>query len=99
MKIINQITNIAKNKGIIKASDLEAEGISRNYLYKLHKAGKLQKMSRGLYALPDASFTENVNLVEVAKRVPNAVVCLIALTVPDTLTRSAYSVINFSAIC
>ena len=78
MKRKDQVLKIAEKKGIITANDLETEGISRNYLFTLYKDGLLQKTSRGLYALPDASFTENVNLVEVAKRVPNAVVCLIS---------------------
>ena len=78
MKRKDKVLKIAEKKGIIKASDLEAEGISRNYLFKLLNDGNLQKISRGLYSLPNASFTENVNLIEIAERVPNAVICLIS---------------------
>lgn len=73
-----EIINIAKSKGIIRASDCKKSGISRNYLYKLCKAGKLLKMSRGLYSLTDIPVTEHLTFIEVAKRNPNAVICLIS---------------------
>jgi predicted transcriptional regulator of viral defense system len=88
-----KILNIAKEKGIIRASDLEAEGISRNYLYALCKSGLLQKLSRGLYTLPDAPLTEHINLIEVAKRLPNAVICLIsALSFHDLTTQIPHEI-------
>ena len=73
-----QVLKIAKAKGIIKASDVEAKGISRSYLYALNNAGLLQKISRGLYTLPGSQITEHITLIEIAKRIPNAVVCLIS---------------------
>jgi len=72
-----QILAIARKAGIIQARDLEKKGITRNYLYKLHKDGLLIKAGRGLYMLPD-SIDEQISLIEVAKRVPNSVVCLIS---------------------
>ena len=47
-------------------------------LAKLHQAGKLQRVARGLYSLPDAPVTEHQSLVEVCRRVPNAVICLLS---------------------
>lgn len=73
-----QILELAKKKGIIRAEDVKAVGISRNYLYRMHKEGLLEKNAVGLYILPDALVTENLSLVEVAKRMPHAVVCLIS---------------------
>ncbi|NOY23501.1 MAG: transcriptional regulator [Acidobacteria bacterium] len=73
-----QIMELAKKQMVIRAEDVEALGISRNYLYVMHKEGLLQKTTVGLYSLPDAEFNENANLVEVAKRVPNAVIGLIS---------------------
>jgi len=73
-----QILELAKAKGIIQARDVEAHGISRNYLYRMHKKGLLEKSATGLYILPDAQGTENASLAEVAKRLPHAVVCLIS---------------------
>ncbi len=74
---IRQILAIARKAGIIQARDLEKKGIARNYLYKLHQDGLLTKLGRGLYMLPDV-IDEQINLIEVVKRVPNSVVCLIS---------------------
>jgi len=73
-----QILDLARKKGIIQARDVQAVGISRNYLYRMHKEGLLEKIAVGLYTLPDAPVTENSSLAEVSKRVPQAVVCLIS---------------------
>ncbi len=73
-----QILELAGTKGIIRAEDVEAVGISRNYLYRMHKEGLLEKCAVGLYTLPEAPVTENWSLAEVAKRLPQAVVCLIS---------------------
>lgn len=73
-----QILELAREKGIIRAEDVEAMGISRNYLYRMHKEGLLEKSAVGLYTLPEAPVTENSSLAEIAKRLPHAVVCLIS---------------------
>jgi len=73
-----QILELARTKGIIRARDVEALGISRNYLYRMHNKGLLEKNATGLYILPDAPITENTSMAEVAKRMPHAVVCLIS---------------------
>ncbi|MBT3226868.1 MAG: transcriptional regulator [Deltaproteobacteria bacterium] len=88
-----KVLKIAKEKGIVRASDLEAEGISRNYLYAFCKSGLLQKLSRGLYTLPDGPITEHINLIEVAKRIPNTVICLIsALSFHDLTTQIPHEI-------
>ncbi|MDX9709269.1 MAG: type IV toxin-antitoxin system AbiEi family antitoxin domain-containing protein [Trichloromonas sp.] len=73
-----QVLELAREKGIIRAEDVEAVGISRNYLYRMHNEGLLEKNAVGLYTLPEAPVTENSSLAEVAKRLPHAVVCLIS---------------------
>ena len=73
-----QILELTRKKGIIRAEDVEAVGISRNYLYRMHKDGLLEKNAVGLYTLPETPVTENSSLAEVAKRLPHAVVCLIS---------------------
>jgi len=73
-----QILELARKKGIIRAEDVKAAGISRNYLYRMHSEGLLAKIAVGLYTLPESPVTENSSLAEVAKRLPKAVVCLIS---------------------
>ncbi len=88
-----QVLKIAKRKGVIRASDLKTLGISRNYLYSLNREGKLQKLARGLYELPDNQITEHSTLIEVMKRVPNAVVSLIsALNFYDLTTQLPHEI-------
>jgi predicted transcriptional regulator of viral defense system len=77
---------LADASGIIQAKDVEAAGISRNYLYELHKAGLLEKISTGLYTLPNATVTENSTMAEAAKRISHAVVCLISALIYHGLT-------------
>jgi len=73
-----RILELAREKGILRAGDVEADGCSRNYLYQMHRAGDLRRLSPGLYTLPDAPVTEYSLLAEAAKRVPQGVVCLIS---------------------
>ena len=73
-----QIQQLARQKGIIRAADVEDVGISRNYLYHMQKEGLLEKLSVGLYTLPEAPVTEHSPLVEIAIRIPHAIVCLLS---------------------
>lgn len=73
-----KIIELARQMGIIRPRDVEAEGISREYLLRLYRKGDLTRVGRGLYALPETLTSESISLAEVAKRVPNAVVCLLS---------------------
>ena len=57
-----------RSKGIVRPRDLEALGIPREYLLRLHRQGKLSRTGRGIYSLPDAAVTERHSYAEVAKR-------------------------------
>jgi predicted transcriptional regulator of viral defense system len=73
-----KILRLAKQMGIIRPRDVEAAGIPREYLRRLFLKGQLIRVGRGLYALPDGLTSESLVLAEVAKRAPNAVVCLLS---------------------
>ncbi|MBM4322708.1 MAG: transcriptional regulator [Deltaproteobacteria bacterium] len=73
-----KILELAKQRGIIRPRDVEASGIPREYLLRLYKKGDITRTRRGLYALPDSLGSESVTLAEVAKLVPNAVICLLS---------------------
>ena len=88
-----QVLQLAEEKGIIRAEDVEAAGISRNYLYRMHREGVLRKNAVGLYAVPEAPITEHSSLAVVAKRVPHAVVCLIsALSYHEVTTQIPHEI-------
>jgi predicted transcriptional regulator of viral defense system len=82
-----------RRKGIVRPRDLEAFGIPREYLLRLYRQGKLSRTGRGIYTLPDAAVTERHSYAEVAKRVPEAVLCLLsALAFHELTTQSPAAV-------
>ena len=86
MERTTRIIELATELGIIRPRDVEAEGIPREYLLRLHREGTLVRIGRGLYVLPDALTSEFASLAEVARRVPKAVVCLLSALQFHTLT-------------
>jgi predicted transcriptional regulator of viral defense system len=64
--------------GIARSRDLERAGVSRTQIRRLVERGRIERVGRGLYALPDAERTEHSDLAEVARRVPRGVVCLLS---------------------
>jgi len=79
--------------GIVRPRDIEAIGLPREYLVRLHRQGKLNRPGRGIYTLPNANVTEHHSYAEVAKRVPNAAICLLsALVFHEIATQSPASV-------
>jgi predicted transcriptional regulator of viral defense system len=71
------VLRIARNKGLLRPSDLEEADIPRVYLTRLTKAGELEKIGRGLYRITGSLFSEHESLALVASKVPQAVFCLI----------------------
>lgn len=66
------------NGGRLRMSEAIARGISRYMLYALRDRGVIEQLSRGVYRLVELPPIGNPDLVTVALRVPNAVVCLIS---------------------
>lgn len=73
----NAVLELAKQQGVIRARDLSAHGLARTYLRRLQERGLLVSAGRGLYMAADADFGANQTLVEVARRVPQGVFCLL----------------------
>ncbi len=73
-----QILELAQRLPLLSAADLRARGWSPQLLFKLEQGGKLQRVTRGLYSLPDSPITEHQSLIEVCRRVPKAVICLLS---------------------
>ena len=69
--------DLAIRKGLMRASDLAALDVPRIVLTRLTAAGRLEKVGRGLYRIPDAQGSEHESLAAVARRVPQAVFCLL----------------------
>ncbi len=66
-------------RGGITTRDAIASGFSRDMLFKLARRGDLHRVAQGVYSPADASgATERQTLVEVVRRCPQAVVCLLS---------------------
>lgn len=67
-----------KHGGIMRMSAALRAGIARRTLYALRDAGRLELLARGLYRLTDGAPLANPDLVTVAAKVPQGVLCLIS---------------------
>jgi predicted transcriptional regulator of viral defense system len=77
-KAFQRIMHYVSQHGIVRPRDIEAIGLPREYLLRLHRQGKVVRSGRGLYSLPDAAITERHSYAEVARRVPGSVFCLLS---------------------
>lgn len=73
-----QILEFASRHALLRASHVRDMGVSPQLLIKLHQAGKLQRVARGVYRLPNRAATALQPIAEVCQRVPKAVVCLLS---------------------
>ena len=90
---LQKIMHYVAEHGIVRPRDIEAIGFPRQYLVRLHRRGKVNRPSRGIYTLPDANVTEWHSYAEVAKRLPEGVICLLsALAFHEITTQSPPSV-------
>lgn len=89
----NRAINHLRRKGLVRAADLAPLGISRETLSRLCRAGRVQRVGRGLYGLPDRRTTLQHSLAEAAKKVPGGVVCLLsALSFHQLTTQAPFEV-------
>lgn len=72
-----RILDLARQKGLLRASDLDAIDAPRVVLTRLTAAGLLDKVGRGLYRLPGQPASEYEGLAAIATKVPGAVFCLL----------------------
>lgn len=86
-------TIILKQGGIIRTQEAINLGIHPRTLYQLRDSGELEQISRGVYQLRGCRPLEYPDLIAVAKRVPNAVLCLIsALSFHEMTTQVPHAV-------
>src|SRR5580700_4314321 len=73
-----QVLQIVRDTGMIRARDLAARGLSPTHLQRLYEQGLLLRSGRGVYLPAEAPLDENATLAEVALRVPTGVICLLS---------------------
>ena len=72
------IEEFRRHGGILRTKDAISAGIHPRTLYALRDDGTVECLSRGLYRLADSPPLANPDLVAVAKRAPDGVVCLLS---------------------
>jgi predicted transcriptional regulator of viral defense system len=88
-----EVMNLARARTLLRARDVAQRGLPTVALTRLVQAGKLQRIARGLYGLPNTEISEHRSLAEVSARVPKGVVCLLsALRVHDIGTQAPHEV-------
>ena len=84
---------IQDNGGIIRTAEAIKAGIHPRTIYQLRDNGELEQLSRGVYRLAGKEVVSNPDLVIVATRIPQAVVCLIsALAFHEITTQIPHAV-------
>jgi len=88
-----KVLDFVRKCGILRPQDLLKKGLPSDYLWRLHKQGKLEKVARGMYAIQGAKVSEYQTVVQAALRVPHGVVCLLsALRFHNFTTQSTFEI-------
>ncbi|MCP5544205.1 MAG: AbiEi antitoxin N-terminal domain-containing protein [Akkermansiaceae bacterium] len=78
---------------VLRSRDLESRGLARSRIREAVEAGALERVGRGLYALQGAELSEHHSLVQAARRVPKAAICLLsALRFHDLTSQNPHEV-------
>jgi hypothetical protein len=72
-----RVLDLARQKGLLRARDLDAIAAPRVVLTRLTATGLLDRIGRGLYRLPSHPGSEHEGLAAIATKVPQAVFCLL----------------------
>lgn len=91
---MDEILQLARQRGVLTARDLRARGIAATYVKRLCDRGLLVRSSRGIYVPADCSIvTEHHSLAEVCERIPRAIICLLsALRFRNITTQNPFEV-------
>lgn len=88
-----RILELAAKRGFIRPRDLAEYGLPSIALTRLVRQGLLNRVGRGLYAIPERLVSEHSSLAEVAHRHPQAIVCLLsALRLHNLTAQSPFEV-------
>jgi predicted transcriptional regulator of viral defense system len=64
--------------GILRTRDALRAGIHRRTLYQLRDSGRIEQLTRGLFRLADTPALDHPDLVTLALKIPEGVLCLIS---------------------
>ena len=85
----DEVLALARQLGVLRSRDLATHSIAREHLRRLVREGRLSRIERGLYTLPEADQGEHHRFAEMSRRVPGGVVCLLSALAFHHLTTQA----------
>ena len=77
-KIEKAIKLFQKHDGVMRTSEVLSAGVHRRTLYYMRDEGIVKAIQRGVYQLTESEPLSNPDLVIVAKKIPEARICLIS---------------------
>jgi predicted transcriptional regulator of viral defense system len=90
---MDETLRLLREQGMLRPRDLLPYEIPPDYLDRLYRRGLVDRVTRGLYAWPDAEVSEHHSLAEAARLIPGGVVCLLsALRFHGLTTQSPHEV-------
>lgn len=72
----DRLVGLVKDLCVARLRDLETAGFHHRYVIDACREGAIEKVGRGVYALPGGGVTPRERLVEACKRVPQGVISL-----------------------
>ncbi|MEX0601397.1 MAG: type IV toxin-antitoxin system AbiEi family antitoxin domain-containing protein [Gemmatimonadota bacterium] len=73
-----RLLRFVRERGLVRARDVEAAGYPTALLYRLRDRGDLEQAGPGLFRHPEADLTEHHSYAEAGKLVPSGVICLLS---------------------
>ncbi|MDF1667893.1 MAG: type IV toxin-antitoxin system AbiEi family antitoxin domain-containing protein [Planctomycetota bacterium] len=73
-----KILKVFGSTSVLRSKDLTKLGMSRMAIKRLLADGVIDRVGHGLYRLSEDEVSENRTLVEVARRVPHGIICLLS---------------------
>jgi predicted transcriptional regulator of viral defense system len=90
---ISLILTLARTNGLLRTRDVDSAGAPRSALARLALDGRLVRLGRGLYTLPDRAGSEHDGLAEVSAKSSTGIICLIsALRFHELTTQQSSSI-------
>ena len=85
------LAQLFKTSPLLRSRDIENTGIKRITISRLVSAGKIRRLGRGLYCLPDYRPNEHGDFALIATRIPGVLICLLSALRYHGLTTQAPS--------
>jgi len=98
---IEKAIALIRKQGIVRQSELVSAGLNQATVARLAREGRITRLTRGLYQLPDADLVTEHDFAEASKLVPKGVICLVSALqfhdLTDQLPRAIWVAIESSA--